>query len=169
MADPAHLLDALSADDARAALARCCGARRWVDGMLARRPYGTRDALHRAADEVWAQLGRDDYLEAFSHHPRIGADLAALRARFAATASWSSAEQAGVAEADEATLARLAAGNRAYEARFGFLFLVCAQGLSAGALLDALEARLANDPGAELGIAAREQAKITHLRLEKLA
>lgn len=62
----------------------------------------------------------------------------------------------------------LAEGNRRYEARFGYIFIVCASGQSAEAMLAGLEARLGNDSDQELRIAAAEQAKITRLRLEKL-
>ncbi len=58
--------------------------------------------------------------------------------------------------------------NRAYEARFGFIFIICATGLSAEAMLAALRRRLINDPDTELEIAADEQARITALRLARL-
>ena len=67
------------------------------------------------------------------------------------------------------SLTALAAGNRAYEARFGFLFIVCATGKSAAEMLQLLEERMSNPPANELRIAAGEQAKITRLRLEKLS
>ena len=105
--------------------------------------------------------------EAFTHHPRIG-DVAVLRERFASTAVWARGEQAGVAAADERTLAALAEGNRAYEARFGYVFIVCATGLKADQMLAMLNARLSNDAETEMRIAAEEQMKITRLRLEKL-
>jgi OHCU decarboxylase len=73
-----------------------------------------------------------------------------------------------VAGADPAVLAELAEGNRVYEERFGHVFLICATGLSADAMLAALRERLGNDPATELRVAAEEQRKITHLRLEKL-
>ncbi len=167
----AALLDAMDEADARVALTRCCGAARWVEGMLARRPFGDDAALHCAADEVWAAMDRSDVLEAFSHHPRIGADIDALRARFGSKGDlqWSSGEQAGLSEADEDTLRALRDGNLAYEERFGFIFIVCASGKSAAEMLALLRSRLHNDPDDELRIAAAEQAKITHLRLEKLA
>lgn len=149
------------------ALQRCCGARAWVRGMLARRPYGTARALHAAADEVFATLGRDELLEAFSHHPRIG-EVATLRERFASTAQWASGEQRGAVAADEATLQRLAIGNADYEARHGHVFIVCATGLDAAEMLARLEARLPNDPAVELQNAAAEQLRITHLRIDKL-
>lgn len=169
MSSPHAILNALPLEPARAALARCCGATRWQEGMLARRPFGSRELLLRAADEVWWSLERADFLEAFSHHPRIGEDRAELARRFASTAQLSAGEQAGVANADHATLDALRDANRAYFARFGHIFIVCASGKSAPEMLALLQARLPNAPDAELRIAAAEQAKITALRLEGLS
>lgn len=168
MSDTSAWLDAQSVEGARDALLRCCGSQRWVAGMLARRPFGSSEALADAARAVWAGLDRGDYLEAFSHHPAIGADLAELRAKFAPTLGWSKDEQSGMATADEQTLLDLQAGNQAYRDRFGYVFLICASGKSATEMLSALRRRLENDPAVELAIAAAEQAKITDLRLEKL-
>lgn len=161
-------LNALSPDEAAAAFARCCGATRWVRAMVAARPFASRTHLFGEAERVWWHLGDADWREAFEHHPRIGADPAALRAKFAATAEWSAREQAGVADADEDTLAALAEANREYEARFGHIFIVCAAGLDADEMLARLRERLDDSPENELRIAAGEQAKITRLRLEKL-
>ena len=159
--------NALCDADARAALLRCCGSRRWADAMLARRPFASMADLLAAADAVWAGLDRADWLEAFAAHPRIG-DLGGLRKKFAATAHWSAGEQAGVAGAGEDVLRELAEGNRRYEERFGHIFIVCATGKTAAEMLRLLRARLPNEPAAELAVAAAEQAKITRLRLEKL-
>jgi 2-oxo-4-hydroxy-4-carboxy-5-ureidoimidazoline decarboxylase len=166
---PHQLLNQLEGEDLRATLARCCGARRWVEGMTAARPFASEAALYAAAERVWAALGRADYLEAFAQHPRIGEDVAALRARFPRTAGWAQGEQAGVASADEPTLLALAANNGRYFERFGYIFIVCASGKSAAEMADLLAARLENAPDVELAIAAREQARITRLRLEKLS
>ena len=160
-------LNALAEDRAREVLARCCGARRWVEQVVARRPLPAFDDLLIAADEAFATLGPDDWREAFAHHPRIG-DLESLRAKFAATAEWASDEQAGVAGARETLIEALVEANRAYEERFGYIFIICATGRSADDMLGALEERLPNEPEEELGIAAAEQMKITHLRLHKL-
>jgi 2-oxo-4-hydroxy-4-carboxy-5-ureidoimidazoline decarboxylase len=162
-------LDAMSEPEARAALARCCGASRWIEGMLALRPFGDDAMLHDAAQRVWSTMDRSDILEAFDHHPRIGADMDALRQKFARTAELSAREQAGALHASEAELSRLRDGNLAYEARFGHIFIVCATGKTAAQMAELLEARLGNDPDTELRIAAAEQAKITGLRLESLA
>src|SRR5580700_7439300 len=113
-------LNSATGDEASKLLLRCCGSSRWVERMVARRPFASDAGLHDAADAAWADLGRADFLEAFAHHPRLGEDMAKLRERFAA-ADWSSGEQAGVAAADEVTLEALRAGNAAYEARFGFV------------------------------------------------
>lgn len=162
------LLNQLDPERAREALERCCGARRWVSEMLERRPFESVAALLQAAEEVWSAMRRDDILEAFSHHPRIGVDLERLRERFASTESLARSEQSGVAGAPQEVLARLRDGNLRYEHKFGFVFIVCATDKSAGEMLALLEARLDNHPDHELSVAAAEQAKITRLRLERL-
>jgi 2-oxo-4-hydroxy-4-carboxy-5-ureidoimidazoline decarboxylase len=160
-------LNALPIAEARAALERCCGARRWIEQMCAARPFRDRAALLAAAGRAAGGLERDDWLAAFAHHPRIG-DLESLRAQFARTATWAGEEQRGASAASEATLLALAEGNRAYEARFGYIFIVCATGKSADEMLAMLRTRLPNDPDREIAVAAEEQMKITRLRLEKL-
>ena len=77
-------------------------------------------------------------------------------------------EQRLVADATDETRGRLADLNRAYEARFGYIFIVCATGKTGAEMLALLERRLDNNPDTELQIAANEQTKITHLRLQKL-
>lgn len=158
--DMAGRLDALAEPEARRALAGCCASPRWVEAMLALRPFGQDRALLEAAERFWWSLPEEEWLAAFAAHPRIG-DPSPADER-------SRAEQAGVAGADAAVLEALEAGNRAYEEKFGFVFLVCATGKDAPGMLAALEARLARDRDAELETAAAEQAKITALRLARL-
>ena len=157
-------LDAAAAGDARAILTACCGSSRWADRMLARRPFRSREALLTAAREEWFGLGPDDWLEAFSHHPKIG-DRAALAARFPATHHLSEGEQAGVDGAPDEVLAALAEANEAYAGRFGFIFIVCASGKTAEEMLQLLRDRLPHDRDTELRVAAEEQMRITALRL----
>jgi 2-oxo-4-hydroxy-4-carboxy-5-ureidoimidazoline decarboxylase len=164
----AALLDRLADDDAARELLRCCGCARWVRDMVAARPFGDDAAVHAAATLLWGCATEADVLEALSHHPEIGSDLAALRSKFASTATWSGSEQSQVAAADEGTLVALRDGNLAYRAKFGFLFVICATGKSATQMLEALRDRLGNDRATELANAAREQGAITHLRLDKL-
>jgi len=127
--------------------------------MLAGLPYASDTAVHEAAEREWWGLERDDWLEAFAAHPRIG-DRSGD--------DWSRREQGGVNDAAVEIRRGLEAGNRDYEARFGHVYLVCAAGRDAAHLLADLRRRIANDPAQELRIAAGEQAKITALRLEGL-
>jgi 2-oxo-4-hydroxy-4-carboxy-5-ureidoimidazoline decarboxylase len=157
--EPWRRLDFAPAGEARTLLAGCCGSARWVDAMLARRPFGSTTALVESAASIWRGLSEADWLEAFSHHPRIGdkrADGIAKR------------EQSGVASASEEIVRQLADANREYEARFGYIFIICATGKSADSMLEALRARLGNEADREIRIAAEEQLKITQLRLAGL-
>jgi 2-oxo-4-hydroxy-4-carboxy-5-ureidoimidazoline decarboxylase len=162
--EPWQRVDSASPDDARRLLRVCCGSTRWVESMVARRPFGSTERLLRAADEAWRDLSPGDWQEAFSHHPKIG-DRDLREARFAPTRHLSEREQAGVAGASDDLIDQLAGTNREYEARFGYIFIVCATGLTAGEMLERLRSRLTNDPAAEIHIAAAEQARITALRL----
>jgi 5-hydroxyisourate hydrolase/2-oxo-4-hydroxy-4-carboxy-5-ureidoimidazoline decarboxylase len=160
-------LNGLTDEAARAAFLRCCGSRSWAGHMAARRPFTGVHDLFAAAEAVWQSLEPPDQLEAFSAHPKIG-DFDALKNKFATTGAWSAAEQSGMATAPEAVLRALAARNAEYEAKFGYIFIVCATGKSAAEMLALIEERIANQPEAEFLISAGEQAKITRIRLRKL-
>ncbi len=160
-------LNSPGATEAEAELVRCCGSSRWVREMISQRPFKASEQLFRIADTVWWSLSESDWKEAFTHHPKIG-DIVSLRKKFAGTAAWASGEQAGAMGASEETLKLLAEGNRQYEEKFGYIFIVCAMGKSAEEMLEILRSRLPNSPEEEIKIAVGEQAKITRLRLEKL-
>jgi 5-hydroxyisourate hydrolase / 2-oxo-4-hydroxy-4-carboxy-5-ureidoimidazoline decarboxylase len=153
--------------DAARELQSCCGARAWVNGMLARRPFGSRDALLATAHDVFRTLGESDWLEAFAHHPRLG-ERRTQAATTEQSRTWSAMEQSRVSDSDNAVRDSLADANIEYEARFGYIPIVCAMGLSAEEILAVTQARIANAPDDELRIAAGEQEKITRLRLERL-
>jgi len=160
-------LNALPDGVARRELQHCCAAARWVEAVIAARPFASSTALRARAEEAFAALGPDDWHEAFRAHPRIGESKAA-RAQSAAEARWSSGEQAGAQSADAAARAALIDVNREYEARFGHIYIVCATGKSAEELLALARARLGNDAETELRVAAGELEKIMQLRLDKL-
>jgi 2-oxo-4-hydroxy-4-carboxy-5-ureidoimidazoline decarboxylase len=166
--EPWERLDSASTGEARGLLTTCCGSSAWVERMLRRRPFGGADTLLTAARAAWLDLTHTDWLEAFSHHPKIG-DRASLVRRFPATAHLSSHEQSGVGEASAEVLDDLAAANRTYEEKFGYIFIVCATGKTAPEMLAMLRARLSHDAPTEIRVAAEEQAKITELRLRGLA
>ena len=126
-----HALDGATPDAARHMLQRACGSSRWIERMLARRPFGSDRALLAAAREEWFALGEADWLEAFSHHPKIG-DRASLAARFPSTHDLSAREQSGVAAATADVIDQLAEATDTYLDRFGFICIVCATGKRSG-------------------------------------
>jgi OHCU decarboxylase len=135
--------------------------------MANSRPFPNLESHLTAANDTWWSLDRSDWLEAFRSHPKIGEKKAAGRVS-AQSQQWSGQEQAGIASAARETVDSLAALNRSYERRFGFIFIICATGKTPDEMLSALRERLRNDPETELPIAATEQGKITELRLKKL-
>ena len=160
-------LNALPVEEASAELLKSCGSTRWARAMCEERPFRDTRALADAADRVWLGLGREDWLEAFRSHPKIG-ERRAARETGEGARRWSEEEQEGARDAGGDVLDALAEANREYERRFGHIFIVCATGKSAAEMLALLRRRLANDPDTELRVAAEEQRRITRLRLEKL-
>ncbi|GAA5053320.1 2-oxo-4-hydroxy-4-carboxy-5-ureidoimidazoline decarboxylase [Thermocatellispora tengchongensis] len=155
----------MPAGAAEAELRACCASSAFAARVAAGRPYAGVAALLDAAGAAVSGLEWPEVLQALAAHPRIGE-----RARGPGReAAWSRREQAGAAGADARVLAELAAGNRAYEERFGHVYLVCATGLTAGEMLERLRARLGNDEDAERRVVREELAKITEIRLRRLA
>ena len=154
-------------EEAGALLAHCCGASRWVNGMLAGRPYDSFTEVIARAGLVWRDTGPADWAEAFSHHPRIGETRTEAPVGPAAR-RWSAEEQAGMAAADAGARRALAEANREYEQHFGWIYIVCASGRRPEELLENIRGRMANAPDQELAVAAAEQERITRQRLGRL-
>ncbi|MGW6283229.1 2-oxo-4-hydroxy-4-carboxy-5-ureidoimidazoline decarboxylase [Kribbella sp. NPDC055071] len=151
------------ADRLRPMLAACCDVPLWVDGILAKRPYGELTVLLAVADQSLRELDDNEVDRALQAHPRIGD-----RAQGASTeAAWSRKEQSGVGD-DPDVRAAVAEGNREYEARFARVFLICATGLTAQEILTNLRGRLTHDPVAEALVVREELRKIALLRLGKV-
>ena len=159
-------LNRLPAADAVRELLACCGSAAWARDVVAGRPYHDLDSLVARADRVWARLAPEDWLEAFSKHPRIGERAAAVAS--GTEKRWSEGEQSRARETGSTALAELASANAEYEERFGHVFLICATGKSAAEILANARSRMHNDPDDEMRVAAEEQRCITHLRLRKL-
>ncbi|GAA2627443.1 2-oxo-4-hydroxy-4-carboxy-5-ureidoimidazoline decarboxylase [Streptomyces axinellae] len=146
--------------DARTTLHELCAARAWGSALLARRPYESPEELLHASDKATAALGAAGVADAMAGHPPIGrpkpGDLASAR------------EQRGMVGASEELKADMLELNLAYQDRFGHVFLICATGLSAGQLRDAVRHRIDNSPEREREIVRQELAKINRLRLTRL-
>lgn len=162
-----HQLNHLAPPQAEAEFLKCCGSRRWARLMSSARPFRSVEELFQKAEELCRSLSEEDWLEAFRAHPQIGERTAAA-AQSEQAHRWSAQEQSGVQDATSATKAALVEGNREYQQRFGFIFIVCATGKSSEEIFRILQSRLRNDRAVELRIAADEQRKIAKLRLEKL-
>ena len=152
----------LDKDIAARELFSYCGSQKWVSLVMKKFPFESQEALIERATAVWYdECDKEDWLESFTHHPRIG-DKKSLAEKFAGK------EQAGVASASKETIDALAKANDEYENKFDFIFIVCATGKSAGEMLTLLNNRLKNDQDSELNIAMNEQHKITLIRFGKL-
>lgn len=143
-------------------LAACCASRRWIAAVSG---HDDLDALRAASKRVLDELEWPEVEEALAAHPRIGERVRGKNRE----AGWSRGEQSGMDGAAEELRNALVEGNRAYEERFGHVFLICASGRSALEMLADLRERLRNDVRTERDVVRRELAAIVDLRLAKLA
>ncbi|MEU2872897.1 2-oxo-4-hydroxy-4-carboxy-5-ureidoimidazoline decarboxylase [Streptomyces olivoreticuli] len=146
---------------ARAALREVCASGTWGSALLARRPFPDTATLCAASDTAMAALAAADLAEAMAGHPPIG--------RPAPGDAVSAREQRGMAGAPAALKARMLARNLAYQEKFGHVFLICATGLTAEQLYDAIRNRIDNTPEREREIVRTELGKINRIRLTRLA
>ena len=162
-----HDLDVMPADQLKETLYKCCGSTEWVNKIMSLLPYEELVELLDMAEKFWYECTEADWKEAFSQHPKIG-DANDLKERFSSTTEWAPGEQARVQHASAKELDELAEANKAYEKKFGYIFIISATGKSTAEMLQSLRERLGNSPEEEIKIAAEEQNKITLLRLQKL-
>ncbi|MFW0795999.1 2-oxo-4-hydroxy-4-carboxy-5-ureidoimidazoline decarboxylase [Gordonia sp. CPCC 205515] len=140
-------------------LYECCSSSIWALRVAKARPFTDDDALLDYADAILDELTDTDLDEALAGHPRIG-DRPDNPA--------SAREQSGVAGADAAVLTELKELNKAYEKRFGHVYLVFANGRPADVLLGILKERMGNDPATERRAMRSELAKINRSRLIRM-
>jgi 2-oxo-4-hydroxy-4-carboxy-5-ureidoimidazoline decarboxylase len=146
-----------SPEQLRAAL----GVERWVADVSAAAPFTDLNALLEAAAIAATPLVVAEIEEALAHHPRIGE-----RASGASAAAEHSRREQASPDAHDASLGeRLAAGNAAYEERFGRIFLIRAIGRSRAEILAELERRITIDDHEELVIVGEQLREIALLRL----
>jgi 2-oxo-4-hydroxy-4-carboxy-5-ureidoimidazoline decarboxylase len=156
--------NALPLPEARDAVLACCASLAWAQRLAAGRPYPDVAAVVAAGVSVLADLPWSEVRAAVEAHPRIGQRPAGGDRE----AAWSRREQAGAQDADPVLAAALVTANRAYEERFGHVFLIFATGRTAAHMLEAARRRLRNDEATERAVVRVELAKITGLRLERL-
>lgn len=156
-----HDFNATDAETAASVVSVWAAIPRWVDDVVAGRPYPSVDALADRAATLAATWTRDDLDIALAHHPRIGERATGEGAEAAASAR----EQSAMRTAESGVAAAIAAGNAAYEQRFGRVFLIRAAGRSPDEIRAELERRLAGDDATEAHEALGQLAEIAILRL----
>lgn len=133
---------------------------RWVEDVASHAPYDDFEHLLAVAYAEATPLAAEEITQAIAHHPRIGEKPKGE----GASQTMSRAEQGDATElADE-----LAAGNAAYEKRFGRVFIIRAAGRSRAEILAELERRMQLDDATELIIVGEQLRDIALLRLKQL-
>lgn len=159
-------LNSLPPHEAQSFFSQTCAAKRWVTLMQHQRPYSSIVQVLEHAQQYWQNMQQQDFLQAFDAHPMIG-NINSLRDKYANTKVMAGNEQDGIRQTNETTLLALQKLNLAYRDKHGFIFIICASGLSAQSMLDAIAQRIHNTTAKEIVIASGEQIKITLLRLQK--
>lgn len=149
--------------DAARELGSCCSSPAWAAALADARPVSDLDALCVTSEQIIRGLAWDEVLAALAGHPRIGESPTGTGREAASSRQ----EQSGVAD-DPALRAALAEGNRAYEERFGHVYLVRAAGRSGDDMLALLQERLYSDEATERDVVRRQLAEITSLRLRRM-
>jgi 2-oxo-4-hydroxy-4-carboxy-5-ureidoimidazoline decarboxylase len=148
---------------ARERLLVCLDAPRWAAAVAAARPYATLDEVGAAMTAASAAITDAELEQALARHPRIGERADAAQH----DAEHSRREQSGVDSGDADLARRLAEGNRAYEERFGRVFIVRAAGRSGEEILDHLRHRLDNTDEAERAATIDQLTQIAVLRMKE--
>jgi 2-oxo-4-hydroxy-4-carboxy--5-ureidoimidazoline (OHCU) decarboxylase len=154
-------LDAMDAAAFIAAMAPLFeGALRFLDRLAAARPFGSAAALFEAARAIATAMPEGEQVELLDAHPRIGAPPGSVSALSRREQGYDRERRDGVEASGNRTigmdvgrtdLARtLETLNDAYEARFGFRFVVFVAGRPREAIVPELKRRLREDRGTEL-------------------
>jgi 2-oxo-4-hydroxy-4-carboxy-5-ureidoimidazoline decarboxylase len=163
-------LDELNARDRRGFVVALGGVFEdspWVaEAAWPRHPFATLDALYRAMVDAVRGAAEDAQLALIRAHPEL-AGKAAVRGELTAD---STAEQsgAGLNQCSPQEFARLQELNHAYNAKFGFPFIIAVKGLDRAAIIARFAERLERDRATEFEEALEQIARIAWLRLEAL-
>ena len=137
----------------------------WVEARADAR--GSSGDRHADLMAVVHEASPEEQLALIRAHPELAGKAALDRTLTEASA----AEQAsaGLDRLSEAEFARFHELNAAYRERFGFPFIICVRLTDKAGILNAMEARLANDRDSEIATAIAQIGEIVRLRLEDMA
>lgn len=161
--------DRLSSSDFRALMSPLFEqAPRFIDRLDAGRPYGSWDSLFETAVEVALEMPRDEQLELIDAHPPIGAPPGSVSALSFVEQGYDQEIASTEAESERARIAaELERSNAAYEARFGFRYVIFVAGRSRSEIAALMEAALGAEPDAERQRALRDVVAIARDRAIK--
>lgn len=130
------------------------------------RPFASIDALHTAMLVVLEAASDAEKLGLICAHPELAGKEAS--AGTLTVASTGEQRGAGLDQCSADELQRLRRLNAAYRERFGFPFVIAVKGLSRYQIMDAVEARLANDRDTEFAACLTQIGRIARFRLDAL-
>ena len=163
-------LDELNAIDAAGFVAALGGVFEhspWVaEAALAKRPFARVEELHRAMVEAVASAGEERQLALIRAHPELAGKVA-VRGELTAD-SRQEQSGAGLTQCSPQEFARLNELNRAYNAKFGFPFIIAVKGLDRAAIIARFAQRIEHDRSTEFREALEQIARIARLRLDAM-
>jgi 2-oxo-4-hydroxy-4-carboxy-5-ureidoimidazoline decarboxylase len=137
----------------------------WVaEGAWQRRPFDDFDALAGAFEATVHEAPHARQLALVRAHP----ELAGRERDELTEESASEQSSAGLDRLSPAQAGRLQALNHAHSERFEFPLVIAVRGLSAAAIIERGEARLANTREKELDTSLREVMAIARMRLREI-
>jgi len=139
----------------------------WIaEATWPKRPFASIDELHRALCQVVLNAGAEKQLALIRAHP----DLVGRLALAGALTNESTKEQAsaGLNQLSADEVKAFQTNNAAYQARFGFPFVICARLNKKEAILAGFRTRLAHSVEQEIKTALEEIGKIAYLRLQDI-
>lgn len=126
--DLIDILNNLSDNDFESVIYKCCSSHQFAKLTTDQRPFSSIRELFDKTENIWFQLKASDWLEAISHHPKIG-DVETLKKKYNnSNQSFESQEQANINLANLKTIEELAYYNEIYVNKFNFIFLINATG-----------------------------------------
>ena len=141
----------------------------WVaEQAWARRPFASLAQLKLAMVEELRAAGRDAQLALIRAHPELAGK--AMVANSLTAESTNEQGKAGLADCTPAEFAHVQQLNAAYNAKFGWPFILAVRGprgtgLSRRQIIETFERRLANHPDVELAECIRNIHRVVELRL----
>ena len=130
------------------------------------RPFADVDAVHAAMCRVLAQADDDAKLALIRAHPEL-AGKAAIRGELT-DASTREQSGAGLDQCSAEEFAELTEMNSAYNARFGFPFILAVRGHTRSSIIANMRERLGNAREAESAAALGQIERIARFRLRDL-